>query len=32
MYLISTLNTQDEVLNLLNDIQFCGEPGTMGNY
>jgi len=32
MYLILTLNTQEEVLTILNDLQSCGEPGIIGNY
>jgi hypothetical protein len=32
MYLIPTLKIQDEVLRVLNNIQFCDEPGTEGNY
>ena len=32
MYLIPTLNTQEEVSIILNKIQNCGEPGTEGNY
>ncbi len=32
MYLIPTLNTQEEVLTILNDLQSCGEPGIIGNY
>lgn len=30
MYLIPTLNTQEEVLELLSKIQSCGEPGAAG--
>ena len=32
MYLIPTLNTQEEVSIILNKIQNCEEPGTEGNY
>ena len=32
MYLIPTLNTQEEVLTILNNLRSCGEPGTAGNY
>ena len=32
MYLIPTLNTQEEVLTILNNIQSCGESGILGNY
>jgi len=31
MYLIPTLDTQEEVLTVLNKIQSCDEPGTEGN-
>jgi len=31
MYLIPTLNTQEDVLTVLNNIQSCGEPGAAGN-
>ena len=31
MYLIPTLNTQEEVLTVLNKIQLCDEPGAAGN-
>jgi hypothetical protein len=31
MYLIPTLNTQEDVLTVLNIIQSCGEPGAAGN-
>ena len=31
MYLIPTLNTQEDVLTVLNNIQSCGEPGVAGN-
>jgi hypothetical protein len=27
MYLIPNLNTQEEVLEILSKIQYCGEPG-----
>jgi len=30
MYLIPTLNIQEEVLEILNKIQFCDEPGAAG--
>jgi len=30
MYLISTLNIQEEVLEVLNKIQSCNEPGVAG--
>ncbi len=30
MYLIPNLNMQEEVLEILKKIQFCGEPGTAG--
>ena len=32
MYLIPTLNTQEEVLSVLNTIELCDEPGAAGNY
>jgi len=31
MYLIPTLNTQEEVLTVLNKIQLCDESGATGN-
>ncbi len=31
MYLIPTLNTQEDVLTVLNNIQSCGELGAAGN-
>jgi hypothetical protein len=31
MYLIPTLDTQEEVLTVLNEIQHCDEPGAAGN-
>jgi len=31
MYLIPTLDTQEEVLTILNNLQSCGESGTVGN-
>lgn len=31
MYLIPSLNTQEEVLEVLNKIESCEEPGTAGN-
>ena len=31
MYLIPTLNTQEEVLTVLNKIQLCNEQGVAGN-
>jgi hypothetical protein len=30
MYLIPTLDTQEEVLTILNKIQLCDEPGAAG--
>jgi len=30
MYLIPNLDTKEEVLEILNKIQFCGESGTEG--
>jgi hypothetical protein len=30
MYLIPTLNTQEEVLEILNKIRSCDEPGAAG--
>ena len=32
MYLVSTLDTKEEVLNVLNEIEHSNEPGTSGNY
>jgi hypothetical protein len=31
MYLIPSLNTQEEVLEALNKIESCEEPGAAGN-
>jgi len=30
MYLIPTLNTQENILEVLNKIQSCNEPGAAG--